>query len=207
MKYICTIVCSYLIGGIPFAYILVKLKTGKDIRTIGSGNVGGTNAARAAGLGIGLLVGLLDALKGALPTYIALKYGGINLGVIAGISAVVGHSFTPFLSFRGGKGVATSLGSFLVLLPSSIGIAFLVWVVVFALTRLVSLGSILAALAFAVHGGLTAPTPILKIGAVLAGILVVVRHRSNIRRLLRGEEPKFKVKYEEDEQDMRSGGR
>ncbi len=199
MKYICTIVCSYLVGGIPFAYILVKLKTGKDIRTIGSGNVGGTNAARAAGIGIGLLVGLLDALKGAVPTYIAMRYGGVDLGVLAGVMAVVGHSFTPFLSFKGGKGVATSLGSFIVLLPASIGVAFLVWGLVFAVTRIVSLSSILAAIAFAIHGGLTAPTPVLKVAAVLVGALVVFRHRSNIRRLLRGEEPKFKLKYSENE--------
>ncbi len=198
-KYLCTIVCSYLIGGIPFAYILVKLKTGKDIRTIGSGNVGGTNAARAAGIGTGLLVGLLDALKGAVPTYIAMKYGGVDLGVTAGVFAVIGHSFTPFLSFKGGKGVATTLGSFLVLLPSSIGIAFIAWLLVFAVFRTVSLSSIIGAITFAVHGGLTASTTLLRAAAVVVGLLVVLRHHSNIKRLLNGTEPKFKLKYREDE--------
>ncbi len=199
MKYVCTIVCSYLIGGIPFAYILVKLKTGKDIRTIGSGNVGGTNAARAAGIGIGLLVGLLDALKGAIPVYIAMRYGGVDLGVLAGIMAVVGHSFTPFLSFRGGKGVATTLGSFLVLLPSAIGVAFIAWLIMFAITRIVSLSSITAAIVFAIYGGLTASTPLLRAAAVIVGLLVVLRHHSNIKRLIQGKEPKFKLKYREDE--------
>ncbi len=199
MKYVCTIVCSYLIGGIPFAYILVKLKTGKDIRTIGSGNVGGTNAARAAGIGIGLLVGLLDALKGAIPVYIAMRYGGVDLGVLAGVMAVVGHSFTPFLSFRGGKGVATTLGSFLVLLPSAIGVAFIAWLIMFAITRIVSLSSITAAIVFAIYGGLTASTPLLRAAAVIVGLLVVLRHHSNIKRLIQGKEPKFKLKYREDE--------
>ena len=199
MKYVCTIVCSYLIGGIPFAYILVKLKTGKDIRTIGSGNVGGTNAARAAGIGIGLLVGLLDALKGAIPVYIAMRYGGVDLGVLAGVMAVVGHSFTPFLSFRGGKGVATTLGSFLVLLPSAIGVAFIAWLIMFAITRIVSLSSITAAIVFAIYGGLTASTPLLRAAAVIVGLLVILRHHSNIKRLIQGKEPKFKLKYREDE--------
>ena len=199
MKYVCTIVCSYLIGGIPFAYILVKLKTGKDIRTIGSGNVGGTNAARAAGIGIGLLVGLLDALKGAIPVYIAMRYGGVDLGVLAGVMAVVGHSFTPFLSFRGGKGVATTLGSFLVLLPSAIGVAFIAWLIMFAITRIVSLSSITAAIVFAIYGGLTASTPLLRAAAVIVGLLVVLRHHSNIKRLIQGKEPKFKLEYREDE--------
>ncbi len=199
MKYVCTVVCSYLIGGIPFAYILVKLKTGKDIRTIGSGNVGGTNAARAAGIGIGLLVGLLDALKGAIPVYIAMRYGGVDLGVLAGVMAVVGHSFTPFLSFRGGKGVATTLGSFLVLLPSAIGVAFIAWLIMFAITRIVSLSSITAAIVFAIYGGLTASTPLLRAAAVIVGLLVILRHHSNIKRLIQGKEPKFKLKYREDE--------
>ena len=185
---------AYIVGGIPFAYILVKLKTGKDIRTIGSGNVGGTNAARAAGIHIGLLVGLLDMLKGALPTYIALKVCGADAAVLVGVTAVIGHMFTPFLSFQGGKGVATGTGAFLVLAPDAVAVGAVIWLIITAIFRFVSLGSMMAAVGMAVYVILFKDIPMLWVASIALALLIIVRHRSNIRRLLKGEEPKFKFR-------------
>ncbi|RKZ00439.1 MAG: acyl-phosphate glycerol 3-phosphate acyltransferase [Candidatus Hydrothermota bacterium] len=194
IKLLMLMIFAYIVGGIPFAYILVKLKTGKDIRTIGSGNVGGTNAARAAGIHIGLLVGLLDMLKGALPTYIALKVCGADAAVLVGVTAVIGHMFTPFLSFQGGKGVATGTGAFLVLAPDAVAVGAVIWLIITAIFRFVSLGSMMAAVGMAVYVILFKDIPMLWVASIALALLIIVRHRSNIRRLLKGEEPKFKFR-------------
>ena len=194
IKLLMLMIFAYIVGGIPFAYILVKLKTGKDIRTIGSGNVGGTNAARAAGIHIGLLVGLLDMLKGALPTYIALKVCGADAAVLVGVTAVIGHMFTPFLSFQGGKGVATGTGAFLVLAPDAVAVGTVIWLIITAIFRFVSLGSMMAAVGMAVYVILFKDIPMLWVASIALALLIIVRHRSNIRRLLKGEEPKFKFR-------------
>ena len=190
-------------GGIPFGYLLGRCVLKDDIRNHGSGNIGATNVARVIGWKWGGLVLLLDALKGFLPTYAAAQFAVSNLPdsfhwhvpVAAGMSAIVGHMYPVYLKLRGGKGVATALGVVLVLAPESVGAAFLVFVVVAGTTRLVALGSILAALVFGgtqlylMRDHLTEPRSLsLTAFAIAIPLLIVWRHRSNIARLLTGTE-------------------
>lgn len=186
---------AYLLGGVPFGYLLVRLVTGTDVRSQGSGNVGATNAARAVPrayrVPFFLLVFLLDAGKGwaaaaLLPRPFALGPAGPPA---AGLAAVLGHSFSPYLRFRGGKAVATTLGVMGALEPVATLAALAAFLAVLGLTRVVALGSLAAAAALPVavllHG--TAPAPVLGLSLVLSA-LIAVRHRSNLQRLLRGGE-------------------
>jgi glycerol-3-phosphate acyltransferase PlsY len=187
------VVGAYLLGGIPFGWLLVRLVTGTDVRSQGSGNVGATNAARAVPsawrLPFFLLVFVLDAGKGTvaaavLPPPFALGPGAPPL---AGLAAVLGHSFSPYLRFRGGKAVATTLGVMAALEPWATAAAVAAFLAVTGLTRVVALGSLALALvlpvAVAVRGA--ASREVLLLSVALAA-LIVVRHRSNIARLLRG---------------------
>jgi|MGYP001601984633 glycerol-3-phosphate acyltransferase PlsY len=182
----------YLVGSLPSAYLLVKWTKHVDIRTIGSGNVGATNALRAAGPLAGMVVLLIDVLKGwlaaaAIPRWIlGLPSPALALG--CGLAAVLGHVFPCFLRFRGGKGVATTLGALGGSVPVVAGIAVGVWVAVFLLSRYVSLGSLAAALAIPISQAMLhhSVAEILA-GSVLA-VLIIVRHRANIQRLLGGAE-------------------
>jgi len=202
---------SYLVGGIPFGYLAVRICRGIDIRTIGSGNVGATNVMRAAGNGLALVVLALDILKG-LASVLVLGYllgprlSGAELsssritllGLAAAAGAVAGHVFTPYLRFRGGKGVATGLGVVLALMPKAALVALAVFVVVVALTRYVSLGSMLAAVALVVAEILLLEKPFgpaerpLTIFCVFVALMIIQRHTGNIRRLLAGTENKFR---------------
>lgn len=200
---------AYLLGSIPFGYLLVRVFRHQDVRATGSGNIGATNVARSGGKALGLLTLLLDCLKGAaavllafgiarhtLTPYIATadtRAAAFDLACAAAIFAILGHVFPVWLTFRGGKGVATALGVFLVLSPRSVACALLVFAAVFALTRFVSLASILAAatipLAAHLFTPMHSPWPV----AAFLGIplLVIAKHHTNIRRLLSGTESRF----------------
>jgi glycerol-3-phosphate acyltransferase PlsY len=182
---------AYVLGSIPFGVLLARAK-GVDLRAVGSGNIGATNVARALGKGWAVAVLIADAAKGFVPvslgTYLTLPPWAIAL---AGFLAIAGHMFTVFLRGRGGKGVATSLGVALALSPVAAVIGFGVYIVVFAATRLSSLGSLLGvwtfSLTFVFWHHPPAPLAALAIGGA---VLVTLRHRDNIARLTRGEEKK-----------------
>ncbi len=182
----------YLLGSIPTAYLLVKVTKGVDIRTVGSGNVGATNAMRAAGCAVGAVVYLVDLGKGVLAAAVVPRWllGAPTPGVAlaCGVVAVLGHDFPCFLRFRGGKGVATTMGALLGSMPLVAGLIVGVWVAVFALCRYVSVASLAAAVAIPFSQlGLHRTHVEVVFGAVLA-LLVLVRHRSNLQRLLSGTE-------------------
>jgi glycerol-3-phosphate acyltransferase PlsY len=207
------IVISYLLGSIPFGYLVVRATHGADVRETGSGGTGATNVSRRAGKAAGVVTLILDALKGAAAVAIAKLVSGLptfggGIGqplqnaqwwvAAAAIAVIVGHIFPVWLRFRGGKGVATGVGVFLMLAPTAVAMAALVFVVVVALTRYVSLGSILAAVAIPLFVFLQhifvrpveSLTPILS-AAVMGAALIVFAHRENIRRLIGGHESKF----------------
>ncbi len=186
------IVLSFLSGSIPFGYVIAKLK-GVDIRKIGSGNIGATNVGRALGRKYFFLVLLLDALKGFLPTLVFTKLYGLDVGVFCALASVLGHSFTPWLGFRGGKGVATGFGAFLALTPLGIFVGFLVWLTVLLVFRIMALASMLGALAVFITVLFISDSTLLKVFAGLTALLIVVRHRHNISRMIKGEEPKFNL--------------
>ncbi|NOX54787.1 MAG: glycerol-3-phosphate 1-O-acyltransferase PlsY [Planctomycetes bacterium] len=196
---------AYLAGSIPFGLLMGRLVAGVDIRTRGSGNIGATNVARVVGARWGLLVLILDFAKGALPTWglpllVAEPDGlaSVHLRVVCGIAAVVGHMFPCWLRFRGGKGVATGAGVVLVLSPWATLAAVAVFAAVFGLSRFVSAASMLAALAFGITElVLLWPTPFaadcwsLGLFSLLVPALIILRHRSNLVRLLKGQEPRM----------------
>ncbi len=186
-------VLAFIFGSVPFGYVIGKLK-GVDVRQHGSGNIGATNVSRVLGKKYGALVLFLDALKGALPVLI-LKVLGFSLEyqVIAGFFAILGHCFSPFLKFKGGKGVATGLGVFLVVSPKITLIAFFIFLLVFFLTRYVSLSSITAALSYPVIFKLFGkPSDFTSLLIFLTAFVVVGKHYQNIIRLLKGEEKRFR---------------
>jgi glycerol-3-phosphate acyltransferase PlsY len=180
---------AYVAGSIPFGMLLARAK-GIDLRQIGSGNIGATNVARAMGKGWAIAVLAADAAKGFVPVWLGRRFGLPPWAIaLAGGAAIVGHMFTIFLRGRGGKGVATSLGVALALSPVSAMIGFGAYVVVFATTRLSSLGSLVGIWTFALVFVLHAPPPRPLIGLALGAVsLVTLRHRENIARLVRGEE-------------------
>lgn len=191
---------SYFIGGIPFAYIVGRVFGGLDIRQHGSGNVGATNVARVMGWRYGVPVFLLDALKGSVPVYIAIKYSGLGpvhpLVILCGAGAILGHAFPVYLRFKGGKAAATSVGVFLVLAPRAVLGAIVVWCAVVAVTRYVSLGTISGAIAFCALFMYLHPDPFgdgryLMGVSVAIALLVIFRHKGNINRLITATEPKL----------------
>lgn len=195
---------AYLCGSIPFGLLVAKWFRGIDLRQHGSRNIGATNVGRVLGSKWGILVLLLDALKGLLPTLLlpplAAEPGRLHLQVGCGIAAILGHMFPCWLAFRGGKGVATSLGVILVLAPWGTLTALLAFALTFSLFRIVSLSSIVAALVFgATEFALLLPQPFsealwsLALFSLGAPLLVILQHRANIRRLLRGEESRFRA--------------
>lgn len=201
---------SYLCGSIPCSMLLARWGGGIDLRQHGSGNVGATNVARTMGWKWGTAALLLDALKGLLPTLLVPQWMTVSaeaaphMPVVCGLAAVIGHTAPVWLRFRGGKGVATGLGVAGVLSPWGTVIAFGVFAVTFAARRIVSLSSILASVAFAVSVlGLLWPAPFSSSNWSLSGFaiavpaLIVIRHASNIGRLLRGEEKPLQVKSAE----------
>jgi len=198
-----TLLAGYVAGSLPFGLWLGLALRGVDVRTVGSGNLGATNVYRSLGPGIGVTTLLLDIAKGALPVWLlpasplgaAFPGGPEWCAITAAFAAVAGHIWTFLAGFRGGKGVATSAGVLLALSPPSFAVFAGVFLAVLLLTRYVSLGSMLGAVAFCAALARFSPagtaSPSFAVGVLLA-VLVVVRHRDNIGRLLRGEERRFR---------------
>lgn len=221
MALISGLIFSYLIGSIPTAYIFAKVFKGIDIRKYGSGNVGATNAFRVLGQKIGIMVLFLDALKGFICVapladffiqqglgFVALSIApptagcldSLLLRILLGIAAVLGHSLTIFLRFKGGKGMATTLGvliGFAVKIPALKIILLaeiLLWLAVFSISRIVSLASIVSAVLFPIFFIiLKQPLPLILMGLILS-IFVIIRHKSNIYRLLHNQEPRLNLR-------------
>lgn len=202
------LVGCYLLGAIPFGVLVGKVARGIDIREFGSGNIGASNVLRTLGVGPALLVFVLDTAKGtaAVVACRALKMEPWIV-VMGGVLSIVGHSFSVFLRFRGGKGVATSLGMIIGLNPMIAGIAFGLWLVIVGLTRIISVGSMLAAISVPAMMFAWEKHVEYQAIAVMAATLILVKHRSNVKRLLAGTEPRIgqrvKVDQQGDEQDGR----
>lgn len=185
---------GYLLGSVPFGYLLVRIFHGEDIRQTGSGNIGATNVSRTS-LALGIVTLLLDAAKGLVAVLLArFLFPGNMLAIgVAALFAVVGHVFPVWLKFRGGKGVATGLGSFILLAPKSVVICIAIFLALVALFRYVSLASMTAvALLPVLIFVLTPRMPQLALVALLAALLILVQHRGNMGRLLSGVEPRFR---------------
>jgi acyl phosphate:glycerol-3-phosphate acyltransferase len=203
MLFFLTGVLAYLLGSIPFGLILMRIFRNEDIRAKGSGNIGATNVIRSGGKGLGAATFLLDAAKGAFAVIAAnmiasrLHLGqpaAQNLAATAALFAILGHIYTVWLRFKGGKGVATGFGVFLALSPVSAIISLLIFIVIFALSKFVSLASIVASIAFAVLAlirGYGRLTPFLLAVCVIIPLIVILKHHANIRRLLAGTEYRF----------------
>jgi len=184
------VVASYLLGSIPSALLVVWAATGADIRRSGSGNVGATNALRTAGWRVGVLVTLLDVAKGVIPVMAMNTYHPASRWTAAvALAAILGHCFPVWLRFRGGKGVATAFGAFIVLVPWATLSAVGVWVLVLAVRRVVALASVVAAAAFPILVGfIDRPPMVIVAAASLVATLVLVRHAGNIRDIIAGRE-------------------
>ena len=192
------VLLAYLISSIPTAYILFKIKRGDDIRKYGSGNVGGTNIIRTLGTSWGILTILADVIKGFIPVLISyLVYpSDLVLVAVVSIAAVLGHIFPVYIKFKGGKGVATTVGVGIGLFPYSVLITAIVFIAVFFFSKRVSLASIISAVMFPIVVFLNPSinSPSLTIISIAIGVFIPVMHHKNIKRLLKGEEPKFKLK-------------
>lgn len=201
------VIVAYLLGSIPFGYLIVRLRVGDDVRESGSGGTGATNVSRRAGALAGVSTLVLDALKGVLAIILArvlLGEGGPTIDwftAAAAVAAIAGHIFPVWLKFRGGKGVATGVGVFFMLAPLAVFCAAIIFVVVVSITRYVSLGSIAAAalIPLFVFMDMVFIKPIsdlrpLLIATVVGALLIIFAHRGNIRRLVEGTEPKFRLK-------------
>jgi len=184
------ILFSYLIGAVPTGYLFGRLLKGIDIRQYGSGNIGATNVWRVLGKKIGIVTLIIDILKGlAAVTLIAHFFSATPL--ICGLAAILGHNFPIYLKFRGGKGVATSVGVVLGLAPNVLGTAIFVWTGVLFLTKYVSLASMIAGLSLPLLSILFGYPPSMHWFSLVLGILVIIQHRANIKRFLKGEEKRF----------------
>jgi len=198
-------VAAYLLGSIPFGLLFAKLFGGGDVRKSGSGNIGATNVARVAGPIPAILTLLFDVAKGAAPVWLAARLSNESATwmTIAALAALLGHCFPIWLNFRGGKGVATAAGAFLVLCPAALLGSVILFLLVVFFWRYVSLASISAAAAmplliyflWAPHH---APPMIVTFGALAAAGIIVYKHDANIQRLVQGEEPKFSFRKKRD---------
>jgi glycerol-3-phosphate acyltransferase PlsY len=185
------LVASYLLGSIPFSFLVARLR-GVDVRTVGSGNVGATNVMRSAGKAAGIAAFLLDAGKGAAAAWIARRLApGSVLASLAAMAAIVGHMYPVWLRFRGGKGVATGAGAFLPLAPLATASGLAAFAVAALVTRYVSVGSMTGAVVLAASAAaLGAPVPVWAAAAAMAA-LIVWKHRANLRRLADGTESRM----------------
>jgi len=195
MTGIFVLIAAYFIGGIPFGYLLVKWKTGTDVRSMGSGNIGATNVLRTTGRAAGIVTLLLDIAKGYFAVWLAGHFTNQSPTWMSAAAAavVVGHAFPAVLKFQGGKAVASYLGAFLCLQPLAVGVTSILFIAVVAATRFISLGSILGAACFPLAVWLIAhPDWQVIASAAACGALVIARHNANIRRLLAGTENVFR---------------
>ena len=195
LPFFLTAAFSYLLGSVPFGYILLRIFRGQDVRQTGSGNIGATNVARSSPA-LGVLTLFLDALKGAIAVAVAraLFPDQMMLAAIAALFAILGHIFPVWLRFRGGKGVATGLGAFVMLAPKIVLIALGIFVVMVFAFRYVSLASIVTVALFPLLAWLVKAygnTPMVLVFMAAASALIIAKHRGNIRRLFAGTEPHF----------------
>ncbi|HXG47995.1 MAG TPA: glycerol-3-phosphate 1-O-acyltransferase PlsY [Methylomirabilota bacterium] len=205
MSYITSAGVAYALGSIPTGFLVARSR-GIDIRSVGSGNIGATNVFRALGKPAGVFVLLMDALKGWVAVVLGVRavlailgtspgpQGLENHELVAALGAVLGHNYTCWLGFKGGKGIATSAGVLLALVPLSLLIILTVWILVFAATRYVSLGSIAASAALPLAAWGTGESPTILAVTTLMAALAIYRHRANIQRLLHGTESRFGAK-------------
>ena len=194
------VVLGYLLGSIPFGYLLVRVTGGGDIRFQGSGNIGATNVARTSGWAVGVATLLLDAAKGFAAVWLAERFtaGNARIMIYAGLAAILGHVFPVWLRFEGGKGVATALGVFLAICWPAIAAAVVLFLLVVAFWRYISLASISAAaslplLVYLLYAPRHAPPTAVSVSTLLAAIVVIIKHRDNIERLMAGTEPRFEL--------------
>jgi acyl phosphate:glycerol-3-phosphate acyltransferase len=183
-----TVAFGYLVGSIPFAYLLTR-RRGIDLRRVGSGNVGATNVLRATGVGPAVLAMCLDAMKGTLAVLVASRVTvGPATPVAAGLAAVIGHIYPVWLGFKGGKGVATAAGVFGLLAPQALATASVVFVAAVWASKYISVGSLAGAVTLAVATAASDAPATISAGAILAALIIVHRHRGNLSRLLAGTE-------------------
>ncbi len=205
MMFAISICVAYLAGSIPSAVWVGRMAKGVDVRRYGSGNMGAANVARVLGFQWAIVVGVVDVLKGFAPVFwlgpLAAQDVSLTIpatSLILGATAIIGHLFPIFARFKGGKGVLTAAGVFLALLPLEVGVALVVWLLVFLTTRIVSLGSILAALTVTIAVVIRRFVFNVPIGdslvaaTILLFVLVIFTHRTNVKRLIRGEETRFR---------------
>lgn len=215
--YVIVAVIAYLLGSIPFGYILVRLFRKQDVRTIGSGNIGATNVARSGAKGLGIVTLILDAAKG----YVAVAVSGVLIdrmppgqldtmylyhgalffaAALAAIFAILGHMYPVWLKFKGGKGVATGVGVFLALAPAAVGLVLVIFFAIVWFSRYVSLGSIVATAAFPILAWAlyrNSKSPVIFIAAAFAAFMIIAKHHQNIRRLLAGTEHRLGEKKQQ----------
>ena len=196
---------SYLLGSIPFGLLLAKLFGAGDVRRVGSGNIGATNVARAAGILPGVLTLLLDAAKGAFPVWTASRVTQESAAwmMLAGVAAFLGHCFPLWLKFKGGKGVATAAGVFLMLSPAALLGAAILFLLVAAYWRYISLASISAAAAmplliYFLWAPRHAPPHVITFGTLAIAVVIAFKHDGNIQRLVEGTEPRFSLRKKEE---------
>ena len=227
--YIIVAIIAYLLGSIPFGYILVRLFRKQDVRTMGSGNIGATNVARSGAKGLGIITLILDAAKGYAAVYVSHLFkpalmpypADVTLqqildanrhntasemmfitAAIAAIFAILGHMYPVWLKFKGGKGVATGVGVFLAIAPMAVGLVLVIFIIIVWFTRYVSLGSIVATAAFPLFAWLlyrNSTSLLVFLAAALAAFLIILKHHQNIRRLLAGTEHRLGEKKTSNE--------
>jgi glycerol-3-phosphate acyltransferase PlsY len=196
MKIIIILLC-YLIGSIPFGYIAGRLFKGIDIRSVGSGNIGATNVGRILGIRGFISVFLLDLLKGFIPVIIIKNYYPRDIFLLlVALFIIIGHMYTIFLKFKGGKGVATTIGVFLALEPAGTFVALIVFLLTALVSKFVSLSSILAAISLAIYIWFVSNWLSLQIIATIVVIFIIYKHKENIKRIINGTENKIGVRVD-----------
>jgi acyl phosphate:glycerol-3-phosphate acyltransferase len=207
LSYLIAAAAAYLLGSIPTGFLVAKAK-GIDIRAVGSGNIGATNAFRVLGRPAGIFVLLVDALKGFAAVWLASKiFWTLSVSesvldtsrIIAGICAVLGHNYTCWLKFKGGKGIATTAGVYLALAPAALGIALATWIVLALVTRYVSVASIVAAASLPIGVWFTTHNVLLLVVTTALSSLAIFKHKKNIQRLKNGTENRIGRKVESAE--------
>lgn len=198
------IFAGYVLGSIPFGLLLVRARSGLDLRAMGSGNIGATNVARTAGWSTGVATLILDAAKGFFAVWLAGHFSGGNIRfmMFAGVAAILGHVFPVWLKFSGGKGVATALGVFLMISWTAVASAVAIFAIVVLFWRYISLGSVSAAaalplLVYLLYAPGLAPPTAVTFGTLLSCVLIIVKHRQNMERLMAGTEPRFDMGQKE----------
>ncbi|MBV9082244.1 MAG: glycerol-3-phosphate 1-O-acyltransferase PlsY [Acidobacteriaceae bacterium] len=188
---------AYLIGGLPFGYLLVRFSTGKDVRTMGSGNIGATNVHRTVGRKAGLIVLLLDILKGFVAVWLAAiaSHRDDRIVAIAIVAVMLGHCYPLLLRFKGGKAVACFIGAFLFVAPVALLVSAVIFLLAFVITEYISLGSITGAAAFPLLLWMIyRPSSPMLLASIAGAVLIVYRHKANISRISKGTEHRFSLR-------------